>query len=242
MGTNTLSVATDGQVIPAAHHNELVTAIGGDFVPRNASRVPQDIIGQLGTSALRWLRTYSNEYYIGAAAQNLKIYEGASGEIWIERNASNKELIKLKNGSIEVIVNNVLVGNFQQTTLTTPNEYLSYDAIKQKTKIVFANIAAGYSSGYSNIHSSTLTGCIAGKKIYMQAGVTYNDAGALTSADFRFMVNGVQLREWSDQGQSGINQSIFAVYNIPSNGSYTIALQYRDCEVLATSQIFIQEI
>lgn len=82
-----------------------MTALGLDFVPRNASRVPTDIVGSLGTSALRWLRTYSTEYFIGDAANNLKIYEPSSGIIRIEN--ANNDYMLITDGTVEMWTNNV---------------------------------------------------------------------------------------------------------------------------------------
>lgn len=89
MGTNTLTTVSDGDLILAAHHNELLQALRQDLVPRNNSDVPEDIFGQLGTSALRWLRAYVQEYRIGDAANNLRIYEPSSGIIRLEQSANN---------------------------------------------------------------------------------------------------------------------------------------------------------
>lgn len=106
MGLNTLTARVDSEIIPAADHNELVEALGIDFVPRNASRVPTDIIGQLGTSALRWLRVFSKEYFIGDAANNLKITESAAGVIKIG-NAAN-DFVLISNGKCEFYTNNIV--------------------------------------------------------------------------------------------------------------------------------------
>lgn len=110
MGDNALTSRVDGNVIPASDHNELVQALLIDLVPRNNSRVAEDIIGSLGRSDLRWLRSYIKEMYIGDSANNLKVYEGAAGELWLERNSNTDEIIKLKNGSIEMWVGGVLKG------------------------------------------------------------------------------------------------------------------------------------
>lgn len=101
MGSNTLSLATPGQDIPADHHNELVQALLNEIVPRDASRVAVDLAANLGTSALRFLRAYAANFHIGTASNNLKIYEGAANEIWIERGGTSNEIIKLRNGTIE---------------------------------------------------------------------------------------------------------------------------------------------
>jgi len=245
MGTNTLSVATDGQVIPAAHHNELVTAIGGDFVPRNASRVPQDIIGQLGTSALRWLRTYSNEYYIGAAAQNLKIYEGASGEIWIERNASNKELIKLKNGSIELVVNNVTVATFSQTTLTTVDKYILHSNLQTNPRFKSATFDYGATgSSYDEIWTTTLTNCTAGKKIHIDVSGLYT-AEVGDNIYIRFLRNGVEIQEYpnilSADGATEFHRQVLT-YTVPTDGTYIISMEMADADGVINAAYVVQEI
>lgn len=98
MGTGTLTTRSDNDLIPASDHNEILEALSIDLVPRNASNAAQDIIGSLGTSAYRWLYAYVQQYYIGNSANNLRIYEGASGEIWI--NNGQNEIIKLKNGEL----------------------------------------------------------------------------------------------------------------------------------------------
>lgn len=101
MSDNTLSVAVDQDIIPAAHHNELVEAFLQALVPRNTSRAPADLAGNLGTSIYRWDFAYIARIIIGAAAQNLKIYSGATNEIWIERGGTSNEIIKLRSGSFE---------------------------------------------------------------------------------------------------------------------------------------------
>ncbi len=101
MGTNTLSTATDDNVIPASHHNELVTAFLQELVPRNANRAPGDIAGSLGTSLYRFLRLFVKEIELGEIASNLKIYEGAAGEIWIEQ---NDDILKLKDTEFNILL------------------------------------------------------------------------------------------------------------------------------------------
>lgn len=108
MGTQALSVASPGQDIPADHHNELVAAFLQNIVPRNASRVATDLSGSLGTSALRWLRSYVETYHVGKASNNLTIYEGADNELWFQRNDASKELVKIKDGSLEFLVAGVV--------------------------------------------------------------------------------------------------------------------------------------
>lgn len=56
-GTNTLPVETDA-IIRRSHVNKFQTALTGFFVPRNSSGVAEDESGELGTSALQWLRAH----------------------------------------------------------------------------------------------------------------------------------------------------------------------------------------
>lgn len=243
MSTNTLSAASDGQVIPAAHHNEIVTALIQDLVPRNTSRIPEDISGQLGTSALRWLRLFSKEFFLGTSSQNLKFYEGAVGEIWIERNSPTKETIKIKDGSIQFLIAGNLIATFDATTLTAPNEYLSYDAIKQKSKINFANVSSGYSASYANTYSHTLNGCIAGKRIKIFANLNVLGVGG-ASGNIRIRVNTVAIRTWTSivgPFPDETNKLFLAVHTIPSDGNYTVEVQYQDCEIGTVSEVLIEE-
>lgn len=107
MGTNTLTSRVDGEKIPASDHNELVQALLIDLVPRNNSRAPEDIIGQLGISTLRWLRAYVKEYFVGTSANNLRIYEGAPNELWLERNSNSDEQIRIIENAIEFYTSGV---------------------------------------------------------------------------------------------------------------------------------------
>lgn len=105
MGTNTLTTRTDGETIPASDHNEILQALRQDLVPRNNSNAPEDIIGQLGTSALRWLRAYCQEYRVGDAANNLVISEPTPGTLKIER--PDNDYIEIADGEISFYMNNV---------------------------------------------------------------------------------------------------------------------------------------
>lgn len=142
MGEQALSVASAGQDIPADHHNELVAAFLQNIVPRNASRTAQDLAGSLGTSALRFLRAYVQTYHIGQASNNLIVYEGDPGEIWIERNGPTKEQIKLKDGSLEFIVagtvefrvNSSGIDWTTQNSRSIPFQKLNYTTVDCPTK------------------------------------------------------------------------------------------------------------
>jgi len=100
MGVNTLPVAVDDNIIPAEHNNALVEALLLDLVPRNASRVAQSDAGQLGSSIYRWLRAYLGEVLVGTTANNLKIYEGAPNQLWLE--IPNGDILKVIQGSISI--------------------------------------------------------------------------------------------------------------------------------------------
>lgn len=106
MGTNTLTSRSGGDVIPSSDHNELVEALSLDLVPRSASRVPTDIAGQLGTSAYRWLRVFAQEYFIGDAANNLRVSEPSSGQIKIGN--ANDDFLLITDGSVEFWTNNTI--------------------------------------------------------------------------------------------------------------------------------------
>lgn len=57
MGNNTLNAAVDGTPIPASDHNEFVTALCGNVVPRDAATfVAGDLKGSLGETANRFKR------------------------------------------------------------------------------------------------------------------------------------------------------------------------------------------
>ena len=118
MGENTLTARVDGNKIPANDHNELVQALQIDLVPRNNSRAPQDIIGQLGTSAVRWLRAYVKTYHIGDSANGLTISEAVAGEIHIKRGSSAEE-IRLRNGALEFYIAGVKSFEITPTKMNT---------------------------------------------------------------------------------------------------------------------------
>lgn len=137
MGDNALSTATPGQVIPSDHHNGLVQALLQNIVPRNASRVAEDLAGQLGTSAYRWLRAYIETYHIGTPSNNLLIYEGATGEIWIQRNDASNETLRIKDGTIEAYIAGIKkfdvtstgINWATQASKSIPFEKLNYQVI-----------------------------------------------------------------------------------------------------------------
>lgn len=58
MGTNTLITRADGQIITQDWFNDFNLALRQDFVPRNASNVPTNLAGSIGTAALNWDKLY----------------------------------------------------------------------------------------------------------------------------------------------------------------------------------------
>lgn len=225
MGTNSLSVASPGQDIPADHHNELVTAFLQEIVPRNASRVPTDLAGNLGTSALRFLRVFSANYHVGDAANNLKIYEGATGELWIERNSSSDELIKIKSDGVEILKGGVVVAKFEASTLTTPEKYIDHDSLKTNYQKLISDVQTYGSTGNVNdlIYSETMNNCIAGKRI------KWTDVHRIVTSgggDIEFYINGNQIFEYNEVGS--LDTVKVFTYTIPSNGNYTFSVEARD--------------
>jgi hypothetical protein len=77
MGLGTLSTALDGTTIPASDHNQLVTALIQDFVPRNASGVVAYVPGALGTSSFQWLAAYIASGYFSCG--DLKAHHSFNG-------------------------------------------------------------------------------------------------------------------------------------------------------------------
>lgn len=257
MGTNTLTGRTDGEVIPAADHNELVTALGGDFVPRNNSAVPEDIFGQLGTSALRWLRAYLKACHIGTAANNLIIDESVAGELWL-RNPTN-ESIRLRNGKIDCYVNNALVSRLD---LATNEFFIAGTAAYAMTSsqhtfriggvstVTFDSITMGTPIKYIDYDSLKHNDkVITGEFTAAMRG----DYGATPfTATINNCVSGKKLfieigGSWSNQigeamelivyvngvdvvSTSAVNylQGIRHVYTIPSSGNYSVTMDYRD--------------
>jgi len=181
MGTNTLTARVDGNKIPANDHNELVQALLIDLVPRNNSRAPQDIIGALGTSALRWLRAYVSEYYVGNAANNLRIYEGAAGELWIENGLNNR--VKIRSGIIEIWINNVLKGSFDSNGLEgalIKAQSVSNDSIASDKRFISGSVLVQSDLDTNDTLSSLVLGVRNGYKYSINITMK-NTAGADTA-------------------------------------------------------------
>ena len=223
MGTNTLTTVSDGDLILAAHHNELLQALRQDLVPRNNSDVPEDIFGQLGTSALRWLRAYVKTYHVGVAANNLTISEVSAGEMHLKDPNGNE--IRIKNGSLAYYVNSVLVMTMNQTNMVTPNLYIPNNSIQHDAKRIYGTFTAGVRGDFgATPFTATINNCIAGKNLFIEIGGSWsNQTGQ--AMELIVKVNGVDVINTSGvQYITGIRY----VYTIPSNGNYSITMDYRD--------------
>lgn len=230
MGTNTIPSATSGSVIPNTDHNSLVQALLEDFVPRNANRSPEDVAGQLGSSIYRWLRAYIKEYYIGTAGNNLKIYEGANGEIWIER--ANAEILKFRDGQVDLIGP---AGDTIAQFNTITGKGLTFNSLAAKGNKVkvgdwHTTVPVGVNN-YATNGSASLTDCKAGKKILISfcAEVVEDNTGGGT-CDFRVQINGTIVKTWTDSGRLATSGTVNAYnkayeWNIPSDGNYTVNIQ-----------------
>lgn len=86
MGTNTLTDRIDGQVVDQTFFNEIHQALNGTFPPRNASGVPTDVGGDLGSTTYRFNNSYIATMYFGAIASGLS-FSDDSGDIVIKRNS-----------------------------------------------------------------------------------------------------------------------------------------------------------
>jgi hypothetical protein len=99
MGDNTLTTAIDSNIIPAAHHNELVSAFKDNLVPRDtASRAAADLAGDLGTTSFRWKTAYLQKIILGAIASNLSIEEDGSNRIILK--VGGLTALTLDNGGL----------------------------------------------------------------------------------------------------------------------------------------------
>lgn len=82
MGTDNIPARSGGQTITAQFFNLLRSVLGGDLVPRNASGVPTDLAGAIGTSTYRMLSAFAQKYNLGAPASGLSIEEDSGAIIF----------------------------------------------------------------------------------------------------------------------------------------------------------------
>lgn len=107
MGDNTIAAISDGTDADQTDVNQYRTAAIGDHVPRNASGVPTTLVGSLGTAALEWLNTRTQNIYASTKAVLEKIWVGAEGKNnTIETDGSDDIVIKR---------NSVIQGIFKST-------------------------------------------------------------------------------------------------------------------------------
>lgn len=81
MGSNTLVSKSDGQVISSSDVNQYRTALNQTLVPRNASGVPTDEAGDLGTSSVKFDNAYVKSYSVGDPASGLVIEENGTNQM-----------------------------------------------------------------------------------------------------------------------------------------------------------------
>ena len=243
MGTNTLTGRTDGEKIPANDHNELVQALLIDLVPRNNSRVPQDIIGQLGTSALRWLRTYTKELFVGDAANNLKIYEGAANELWLQRDSLSNEIIRIRNGLIEMYIAGSLMFTLDATGIN--GAYMKGNSIPQDT-LIAKEIDTGTATGsvggsLVEIASARCTiNCIAGRTYLF--GTTWTSLTGV-SATVRMNVIGVSqsLLELTRSDGATSAMGLVVAYTAVGTGSYQFQIYGQNWTVMTNMRTWAKE-
>lgn len=236
MGTGALTARTDGETIPASDHNELTGALSVDLVPRNSSRISEDIAGQLGTSTLRWLRAYVKEYRVGIVTDDLKIYSPIAGEVWVERNAT--EVIKIKENLIEFIVSGSTVFSLTPTGIDwAVQPALSIPTTRIAAKGFSEDITTGttvYASGTDAVDTVLTT--ISGKR-YLVVGLMKEIGGlssglGFTGSTMNFRVNGSLVKNVGsytplNDGDPGIfpYTSFSYIYLATSNGAKTFGIE-----------------
>lgn len=239
MGTGSIPSATGGNIIAPTDHNALKAALIQTFVPRNAAGVAEDVAGSLGSSIYRWNFAYIVQMFIGAASNNLKMYEGADGELWLEK--AGIDSLRLKDGSLEYYVNEALVFAVNENGidfLNQPNK-IPQDAIATKAKFNVGNIPVNTSgnSSFETIFSTTLNNCIAGKKILFF--VQLNVESAVNPTDYRLEINGVLA---GDSPNEGATTSRTYMYIIPSDGNYTCVWRMKDFVGHEAGTYIVQEV
>lgn len=247
MGTNTLVQATDGDVIPASDVNQFVTAFIENIVPRNTSRVPSDLAGQVGTSTYRFIRGYIRDVFIGTASANLKIYEGATNEIWLERDNTSSDILKVRNGSIEhwtsgtkrmtindstIVLDNVSV-TFAASTMTTPSEYISYDSMKNDKLGDFDQGRSDGSLSDDDELASVTINTRNGFKYKVMVYLDFSITGGSATCDIDLNVGGSFEKELQT-AQGGGQKTFLYVYTATSDGSKEFQVTIDDISGSAT--------
>lgn len=242
MGSGTLTSSADGDIIPASDHNQLVNALLEEIVPRDTTKAPVDEGGQLGTSLYRFLYAYVTNYFIGTAANNLKIYEGATGEIWIERGGTSGETLKLKNGTIEFWDGGSVFLSIDSSGVNT-EKFFDYNSLKTRASKIQYDESTTSNTGtgsYASINSATINGCLSGKTILIDfnlSGWSHSGAGSGT-VDWRIKVNGSVEYNFVD---TLTFRRLIRKYTIPSDGNYTVTVEAQELDNTG-STLLIQEV
>lgn len=79
MGTNNFQTKNPGDIISADDPNQYKIGLDGDVVPRNASGVPTDQAGSLGSSTYSWLNGFFRKIFPGNPANNHTITSDSNG-------------------------------------------------------------------------------------------------------------------------------------------------------------------
>ena len=253
MGDNNLTARTDGEKIPATDHNELVQAFVGDVVPRNNSRVPEDIIGQLGTSVFRWLRAYLKELYLGDAANNLRIYEGSANTIYIEAGGPNDSIRITSGGNIDFY----RAGSLVFRTTASGIDWATQPALgiphaNLVNNIPYSKIATKEhkeSIGFSNMGGTAETLSInitSGKKYLVVLNIgRFIHSGAGTSDVLLFKVNGTINKEFS-LNVTGIathlKKTFSLIYTATTTTTYSFSFDPVDTDIDWNGDFYVTEI
>lgn len=246
MGTNAISTATEGSIIPSDHHNQIKSALSIDLVPRNTSGVATNQAGSLGTSTFGWLNAYVlnayvlNAYvkklFVGTTANNNIIEENGLGDISIKRNDAivctidSGGLTGIKNDS--VITAKILNNNVTRAKLAL---------VGQQTSALSGSFAYSGSS-FVDVTNLSVTLTTTGRPV-MIVLVPSNTGGSLglsnafetlTAVDvsYRIMRDAVSIAEWNIVG---LANSVFSplypgnlsCLDVVGSGTYVYKFQTR---------------
>lgn len=81
MGTNTLTPKSGSPIIDNTWYNDIVTALKLDHVPRNASGIPSDESGSIGSSDYQWLNGRFKKIFLDGDLLTPSEYTGKSHRI-----------------------------------------------------------------------------------------------------------------------------------------------------------------
>lgn len=187
-----------------------------ELVPRNASRVPADLAGNIGTSALRWAQAYVQEYFVGDAANQVKIVESSPGVLTLSIGGSD-------------------ICSFSTTLMSAPDLYIPYDTLRTRQAKIAVDYNQGSAPGASpliQVASATVNGCLSGKTLLIDYTLFgYSSTAGAGTIDYIVYINGAAFFSQIDQFPTGGSpaQSPHASrrllkYTIPANGNYTVSI------------------